>query len=83
MGPWGPSVCPGQEWEGWGRRGHPISQRGLPHRHCHDLHDGLVEALAEADQGGPAVTHTAQHDACGGRGNMSISLTAQAKAWHM
>lgn len=54
-------------------------RRGLPHSHCHDLHDGLIEALAEADQGGPAVTHTAQHDACGGQGH-SISQTPQTVA---
>lgn len=38
----------------------------VPYCHCHDLHDGLIEALAEAHQGGPAVTHAAQHDAHGG-----------------
>lgn len=36
----------------------------LPSRHCHDLHDGLIKALTEADQRHPAVTHAAQHDAC-------------------
>lgn len=36
-----------------------------PSRNCHDLHDRLVEALAEADQGRPALTHATQHDACG------------------
>lgn len=37
----------------------------LPPRHCHDLHDGLIKALTEADQGGSTVTHAAQHDAYG------------------
>lgn len=66
-------------WKRVGQERTPPSQWGLPHSDCHDLHDGLIEALAEADQGGPAVTHAAQHDACGA-GTHELPQIAQAEA---